>query len=189
MSEKDRKRVAVHEAGHALATYYLLGREKLEKISIIPRGMALGVTKQRQEEDRYLFTSKELKDELVVLLAGRAAEEIVLKDISSGAANDLERATYITEKMIRELGMAELLGIYTKHRETFLGNYVESEVYSEKTAQKIDEMKEKILQNAYQKAKEIIESKLNELSCVTENLLKKETINCNEFEEIIKAAK
>ena len=123
--------------------------------------MALGVTKQRHEEDRYLYTSKELKKELAVLLGGRVAEEIILKDSSSGASNDLERATYIAEKMIQELGMVEgLLGVYTKHRETLLGQYAEQEPYSEKTAQKMDQAKEKFLNDAYKQAKEILSEKL-----------------------------
>lgn len=186
ISVEEKNRIAVHEAGHAIVTYTLLGREKLEKISIIPRGMALGVTKQRQEEDHYLYTKKELKAELAILLAGRAAEEIVLKDISSGAANDLERATYIAEKMIYELGMADgLLGVYTKHRETFLGQYAEKESYSEKTAQKMDQAKEKLLADAYNQAKEILLKQLDKLDKVVKGLLNKETIDRDEFEKLI----
>jgi cell division protease FtsH len=183
---EEKKRVAVHEAGHALVTYYLSGREKLEKISIIPRGMALGITKQRHEEDRYLFTSKELKRELAILLAGRAAEEIVLQDVSSGAANDLERATDIVERMIQELGMTEeLLGVYAKRRQTFLGEYTDSESYSEKTAEKIDSLKEKILKDTYHQAKEILIKNLVQLNLVVERLLEKETIDREEFEKLI----
>ena len=161
MSKKEKEIVAFHESGHAIVATTLPGADPVRRISIIPRGIsALGYTLQLPTEDRYLMTRSELLDSLAVLLGGRVAEEIIFGEISTGAHNDLQRATDIATSMVKEFGMSETLGYVTFEKEKkplFLpSSMFSSKEYSEETAKKIDEEVKRIIDQTYEKAKEVL---------------------------------
>jgi len=166
--------------------------ERVHRVSIIPRGIsALGYTLQLPTEDRYLMTKGELIEKLCVLLGGRAAEEIVFKEISTGAQNDLQRATDIARKMVVNYGMSETLGPITFGRGgdlTFLktDGLMNRSEYSEKTAIEIDEEVKRIINQAYQKAKDILERKKDKLHKLSSLLLKKEVLEGDELRKVLK---
>ena len=154
MREKEKRIVAYHEAGHALVGNLLPNADPIHKVSIIPRGSAaLGYTLQLPLEDRYLTTRSELMDRLTVLLAGRASEELIFNEISTGAQNDLSQATHIVRKMITEYGMSEKLGpvaLHTGTEEVFLGrDLLKERNYSEKLAYEVDKEVTRIIEEAY----------------------------------------
>ncbi len=194
MNEKEKEIVAYHESGHALVAKLLPNCDPVHKVSIIPRGSAaLGYTLQLPTEDRYLVSKSELMERLSVLLAGRVAEELIFKDVTTGAQNDLERATKIARQMVTEFGMSESLGPITlgrKEHQVFLGRDIaEDRNYSDEVAYQIDKEVEKIIENAYNRAKEILVKNKRKLKKIAENLLEKETLEGEELDNLLKGAK
>ncbi len=189
ISEKEKRLVAYHEAGHAIVAYNLPHTDKLHKISIIPRGRAGGYTLLLPEEDRNYITRSYMLDEVATLLGGRVAEAMILKDISTGAQNDLERASNILRKMITEYGMSEELGPLTyghKSEEVFLGRDINRDRnYSDAIAYAIDQEASQFMENSYKKAEGILQSNMERLHLVASVLIEKETIDADEFEEIM----
>ncbi|MCS7200204.1 MAG: ATP-dependent zinc metalloprotease FtsH [Caldimicrobium sp.] len=177
---EEKKRIAYHEAGHAIVASVLTPKEKVHRVSIIPRGIAaLGYTLQLPEEERYLLTKEELLAKIAVLFGGRVAEELYFKEISTGAQNDLEKATELARAMVMDYGMSETLGPQTfrKREALFLDiPYRERELISEETARLIDQEIAKILKSCYDKSKNIIESKRQKLEALVEELLKREVL-------------
>jgi cell division protease FtsH len=190
MSKKEQEIIAYHESGHALVAESVPHADKVHRISIIPRGIAaLGYTLQLPTEDRYLVTRSELMDKLAVLLGGRVAEETVFKEVSTGAQNDLEKASNIARSMVKEFGMSERLGPITFERERRplfleLGGLPKSE-FSEETAKIIDEEVKKIMSDTYTRVKEIIAKKRDKLDILAKLLLEKEVIEGDELRKII----
>ena len=181
MSKKEKEIVAFHESGHAIVASLVPNADPVHRISIIPRGIAaLGYTLQLPTEDRYLMTKSELLDRLAVLLGGRVAEEIVFGEISTGAHNDLQRATDIATSMVKEYGMSERLGYVTFEKENkpfFLPSALGgSREYSEDTAQQIDEEVKKIVDETYRRVKEILTSKKDKMEELARLLLEKEVV-------------
>jgi cell division protease FtsH len=194
MNEKEKEIVAYHESGHALVAKLLPNGDPVHKVSIIPRGSAaLGYTLQLPTEDRFLISKSELMQRLSVLLGGRVAEEIIFKDITTGAQNDLERATKIARQMVTEFGMSETIGPMTlgrKEHQIFLGRDIsEDRNYSDEIAFQIDKEVEKIIENAYSKAKEILIKNKRKLKKVATTLLQKETLEGEELDSLMKGAK
>ncbi len=189
ISEKEKKLVAYHEGGHAIVSYFLPHTDKLHKISIIPRGRAGGYTLLLPEEDRNYITRSYLLDEITTLLGGRVAEALVLNDISTGAQNDLERASSIVRKMITEYGMSEELGPITfghKSEEVFLGRDISRDRnYSDAIAYAIDKEASAYIESSYQKAEDILKENMDKLHQVAARLIEQETMEAEEFEEIM----
>lgn len=189
ISEKEKRLVAYHEAGHAVVAYYLPHTDKIHKISIIPRGKAGGYTLLLPEEDRNYITRSYMLDEVTTLLGGRVAEAMVLKDISTGAQNDLERASSILRKMITEYGMSEELGPLTyghKSEEVFLGRDINRDKnYSDAIAYAIDKEASQYMETSYRKAEVILEEQMDYLHKVAAKLIEQETIAADEFEIIM----
>jgi cell division protease FtsH len=191
MSDKERRIVAYHESGHAIVASVLPGLDPVHKISIVQRGFgALGYTMQLPLEDRYLLTREDLLSQLSVLLAGRSAEEIAFGRISTGAQNDLQRATDIARSMVTEFGMSDLLGAvnYNGHqRPVFLENPFASERgnYSEETALKIDAEVKRILGEAHETARRVLRERRATLDALSERLLEKEVIEAEELKGIM----
>jgi len=192
-SEKEKKISAYHEAGHALVSLSLPHTEPVRKVSIVARGLAAGYTLKLPKEDKHFRTKKEFLDELAVLLGGWCAEKLVFKDISTGAANDLEVASNLARKLIKEYGMSEKLGpvVFGKKEElVFLGKeFGEERDYSEKTAQEIDKEVSKLIKNAQKKAENILRKKKKTLEKIAKALIKKETLEKEELEKLVKRAK
>ena len=193
MSEKEKKITAYHEAGHAVVTKLLPSQDPVHQISIIPRGRAGGYTMSLPEEDRYYMTKQKMLDEIVVLLGGRAAEKIVLDDISTGASNDIERASKIARNMVMRYGMSDKLGPITfgaSQEEVFLGrDFGSQRNYSEKIAAEIDEEVKRIVTTGYDKAEELLTANMDKLHTTAKLLLEKEKIDAEEFEEIFTGKK
>ena len=190
MSKKEKEIVAFHEAGHAIVASLLPNADPVRRISIIPRGIsALGYTLQLPTEDRYLMTKTELVDRLTVLLGGRVAEEIIFGEISTGAHNDLQRATDIATSMVKEYGMSEKMGYVTFEKEKkplFLpSSLISSREYSEDTARQIDEEVKRIVDESHQSAKEILTAKKNELGELARLLLEKEVVEEADLKKIL----
>jgi cell division protease FtsH len=190
MNEKEKHIVAYHESGHALVAMNVPTADPVNKVSIIPRGIAaLGYTQQLPTEDRYLMTREELLDRLCVLLGGRVAEEIIFKDISTGAQNDLQRATDIARSMVTEYGMSEKLGLvtYTKEkRPLFLDTgFAPAKEYSEETAQEIDAEVSRLMEECHQRVRTILTEKRAQLETISKTLLEKETILGDELQELL----
>jgi cell division protease FtsH len=193
MSKKEKEIVAFHESGHAIVASILPNTDQVRRISIIPRGIsALGYTLQLPTEDRYLMTKSELLDRLAVLLGGRVAEEIIFGEISTGAHNDLQRATDIATSMVKEFGMSEKLGYVTFEKEKkplFIpSSLFSSKEYSEETAKKIDEEVKKIIDEAYHKVKEILMDKKDKLEGLAHLLLEKEVVEEADLKKILQAS-
>lgn len=193
MNQKEKEIVAFHETGHALMAESLPTTDPVHKISIIPRGIsALGYTLQLPTEDRYLMTKRELLDRIAVLLGGRAAEEIVFGEISTGAQNDLHRATDIAQNMVKEYGMSAKFGPITfekDRRPMFLQEVSppSSRDFSEATARKIDEEVQQIISDTYQRAITTLEEKRDKLDGIAKRLLEKEVIEAAELREMMAA--
>ena len=190
MSKKEKEIVAFHESGHAIVASLLPNSDPVHRISIIPRGIsALGYTLQLPTEDRYLMTKSELLNRLAVLLGGRVAEEIVLGEISTGAHNDLQRATDIATSMVKEYGMSERLGYVTfeKEKKPFFipSSLVSSREYSEDTAKQIDEEVKKIVDEAYHRVKEILTATRDKLEELARLLLEKEVVEEGDLKKIL----
>ena len=188
INSKEREIVAYHEAGHALVAERVETADPVHKISIIPRGVAaLGYTQQLPTEDRYLLQRGELEDRIAVLLGGRAAEQIIFNEISSGASNDLERATDIARQMVTQLGMSEAVGLVTfvRQRGTFLQPQEQSRDYSESTAQTIDSEVRKLLSDGYERALDILQRDRQFLEAIARRLLDKEVMDREELRELL----
>jgi cell division protease FtsH len=190
MNEKAKRLTAYHEAGHAVSNFYLDHVDPVHQISIIPRGMAGGYTLHRPTEDKNYTSKNEMLDSLVGLLGGRVAEALVIGDVSTGASNDIERATEIARSMVTKYGMSDKLGPIAfgdQSNEVFLGkdfNHVRN--YSESVASQIDEEIERIVKDAYSRTKEILSEHIDKLHAVAQVLLKEEKIDGKEFEAIMK---
>ncbi|MEL7567037.1 MAG: ATP-dependent zinc metalloprotease FtsH [Dehalobacterium sp.] len=190
ISEYERKLVAYHEAGHAVIAYLLPNTDPLHKVSIIPRGRAGGYTLLLPKEDRNYMTKSQMQDQVVMLLGGRMAEALVLKEVSTGAQNDLERATEIVRKMITQYGMSEELGPLTfgrRQEQVFLGRDISQERnYSEAIAFSIDKEARRMIDEAYGKTRKMLEENMDRLQAVAKTLMEKETLEAEEFSELMK---
>ena len=180
MSEAERTTIAYHESGHALVGHVLDNADPVHKISIISRGQALGYTMQLPAEDHFLKTRREMLDELAVFLGGRVAEELMCTDITSGASNDLERATKLAREMVTRLGMSEELGTQVfgeAQHQVFLGrDYADHQDYSEETARRIDTEVQRIMREAHERAAEILSARRDQLDLMAKVLLERETV-------------
>ena len=187
-SEKENRLVSYHEAGHAVVSHYLTTQDPVHQISIVPRGMAGGYTMYRPTEDKNFMSKTEMEENIVSLLGGRVAEALILNDISTGASNDIERATQIARSMVTKYGMSDRIGTLTlgsSQNEVFLGrDFAQSKEYSEETAAIIDEEVKKIVDKAYNEAKQILTEHVDKLHAVAGVLLEKEKIEADEFEAI-----
>lgn len=189
ISDKEKKVIAAHEAGHTIVAKRSKYSDPVHKVSIIPRGPALGYTMQLPLEDKYLTTKSEILDKLVILLGGRAAEEILFDEITTGAHDDLSRATAYARKMVAELGMSAKLGpisVQTDESEVFLGRDISRHKnYSEELAREIDSEVSMLVKDSYRKAKDILTSNKQELQTLIERLLEKEVVEAKEINEIL----
>ncbi|HEY45727.1 MAG: cell division protein FtsH [Anaerolineae bacterium SM23_ 63] len=188
ISEEEKHIVAYHEAGHAVVAHVIPEADPVHKVSIIARGMMGGFTLALPEEDRTLISRNKMKADMAFMLGGRAAEEIVFNDITSGASNDLERVTKLARSMVTRMGMSDLLGpmVYGQKDELiFLGREIsEQRDYSESVAEKIDIEVRQLVQEAYEKAKTLLNNYRTQLDAVAERLIEVETIDRAEFEQI-----
>lgn len=189
LSPEEKRVVAFHETGHAVVSTALPSGDVVHRISVVSRGMALGYNVQLPEKDKYLQRKSELLNKISSLLGGRAAEEVIIGEVSTGAANDLERATDIARKMVRAYGMSEKLGPLTFGKETeliFLGKELgEERNYSEKTADVIDSEVRKIVENCYERAKKVIENQIHIVKDIASALLEKETLQGEELRSFL----
>ncbi len=188
MNEKEKTLTAYHEAGHAIITRLLPSQDPVHQISIIPRGRAGGYTMSLPAEDKYYHTKGEMLDSILVLLGGRAAEKIKLDDISTGASNDIERATKIARQMVTKFGMSDNLGpinLGSEHDEVFIGrDFVQNKGLSEKLASEIDDEVRNIIDTSYAKCIKMLQDAEDKLELVTRALMEKEKLDGAEFEAI-----
>jgi cell division protease FtsH len=188
-SEKERKITAYHEMGHALVGYYLEGTDEVHKISIVSRGQALGYTISLPAEDRYLTTKGTLMDQMAMTLGGRAAEELVFNEVTTGAANDIERITSTAKQMIMRFGMSEKLGprvLGRNHDMPFLGREMGAEPdYSEEIAKEIDDEIRRVIEEAHDKATTVLRDHMEELHQLSAILIERETIDKSQFERLL----
>nr|AHZ59608.1 clan MA family M41 FtsH endopeptidase-like metallopeptidase [Trichomonas vaginalis]AHZ59609.1 clan MA family M41 FtsH endopeptidase-like metallopeptidase [Trichomonas vaginalis]AHZ59610.1 clan MA family M41 FtsH endopeptidase-like metallopeptidase [Trichomonas vaginalis] len=193
VSEKERKLTAVHESGHAIVSRLLPEEDSVHMITIIPRGMAGGFTAYLPEDDVSFMTKRKMEASIVSLLGGRVAESLVLDDISTGASNDIERATKIARAMVTHYGMSEKLGTInydSSENEVFIGRDLgRSRDYSERTAAEIDDEVTRIINEAYTKCKKLLSDNLDKLLALSDALLEKETIYSKDFEKIFNGEK
>ena len=189
ISDEEKEIIAHHEAGHALVMKMLPGCDPVHKVSIVSRGMALGYTMPLPQDDRYLMQRSKFEDELAGLLGGRAAEELVFSDVTTGASNDLERATRLARKMVTEYGMSEKLGPLTfgrKEELVFLGREIgEQRNYSEEVAQAIDEEVRRLINQAHETALHILRENKDKLVALAKRLIEVETLDGGDLEAIM----
>lgn len=187
-SQKENKLVAYHEAGHAVVSRYLPTQDPVHQISIVPRGMAGGYTMYRPTEDKSFMSKTEMEENIVSLLGGRVAEKLILDDISTGASNDIERATKIARSMVTKYGMSDRIGammLGSSQEEVFLGrDFAQGKEYSEETASLVDTETKRIIDKAYEQAIDILNTHIDKLHAVAKVLLEKEKIEGEEFDEI-----
>ena len=187
-SEKEKKLVAYHEAGHAVVSRFLPTQDAVHEISIVPRGMAGGYTMYQPTEDKSFMSKTEMQEQIVSLLGGRAAEALIFDDISTGASNDIERATKIAQALVTKYGMSQRIGTITlgsDQEEVFIGrDFAQEKTYSEATASIIDEEMKKIIDGSYASATRILQNNVEKLHAVAQVLLEKEKITGEEFEAI-----
>ena len=192
ISEKEKEMVAYHEVGHAIVSELLPNADPVHKVSVLPRGMALGYTMQLPAQDKYLTTRSELLDDVAGLLGGRVAEEMVFSEVSTGAHNDLERATEIVRAMVCEYGMSEKIGPLTlgkRHGNPFLGrDLMEDRNYSEEVAHEIDKEIRSTMDAAYERAKSILRENREKMDTIVKVLLERETLEREEFEALMEGA-
>ncbi len=192
ITENERRLTAYHEAGHAVLTKLVGKNSTVHKVSIIPRGRAGGFTMSTPDEDNIYASKNEMLDQIIIMLAGRAAEELTMDDISTGASNDIERATNIARQMVKKYGMSDIIGpvSYDEGGEVFIGrDFGHSKNYSEKTAAEIDDEVRNILIKQYNRTKELLEGHMDILKKLAELLLEKETVNGSEFESLFETEK
>ena len=187
-NEKENKLVAYHEAGHAVVSRFLQTQDPVHQISIVPRGMAGGYTMYRPTEDKNFMSKTEMEETIVSLLGGRVAESLILNDVSTGASNDIQRATQIARNMVTKYGMSDRIGtimLGSGQEEVFLGrDFAQAKEYSEETAAVVDEEVKKIVDNAYRRAEQILKENIDKLHAVAGVLLEKEKIDGEEFDAI-----
>jgi cell division protease FtsH len=192
LSEEEKRTTAYHEAGHALVARMIPGTDPVHKVTIIPRGRALGLTMQLPTDDRYTFPREFLYNNIAILMGGRAAEEVVLNRITTGAGNDIERATDLARKMICEWGMSDKLGPLTfgkKDEEIFLGREIATRRdYSETTAIEIDNEVKRLVMDNYERAKNILRDNIKALRAIAEALLEREVLDAPEIDKLIAGA-
>ncbi len=192
LSDEERRNTAYHESGHALVARMLPGTDPVHKVTIIPRGMALGLTQQVPDEDRHSYSRQWLLNTLAILYGGRVAEELILNEITTGAGNDIEKATELARKMVCEWGMSDAVGPVQFKKaddEPFLGLDIQSgRDYSEDTAVSIDREVKRILMEAYSRAKSILKANLDTLHSMASALLEREVLDAKEIEEIMAAS-
>jgi cell division protease FtsH len=190
ISDEEKRNTAYHEAGHALVAKLLPGADPIHKVTIIPRGMALGLTQQLPIDEKHTYNKEYLLNNLVILFGGRVAEELVLNHMTTGAGNDIEKATDLARRMVCEWGMSEKLGPMTfgkKEEEIFLGrDFTQKVDYSESTAIEIDAEVRRIIQDSYYKAKDLLKTNLRLLHKVAESLLEKEVLDGSEIDAIVR---
>jgi cell division protease FtsH len=189
ISDEEKRNTAYHESGHALVARLLPGTDPIHKVTIIPRGRALGLTQQLPEDEKHTYPKKYLLNNIAILLGGRAAEELILKDFTTGSGNDIERATNLARKMVCEWGMSEAMGPLTygkKEEQIFLGReFATHKDYSEDTAQRIDGEVSRIVSESYDKARQLLLDHIDVLNKIASQLLEKEVLNTAELDEII----
>jgi cell division protease FtsH len=188
ISDKEKRMTAYHEAGHAIVAALLEHSDPLHKVTIIPRGMALGLTMQLPIDDKLSHDKKYLETRLAILMAGRIAEEIFLDQMTTGAGNDIERATEMAHKMVCEWGMSELgpLSFGKKDEQIFLGREIaQHRDYSEETAIKIDQQVRRLVENGYNTAKSVIEEHREAMVRIAEALLEREVLDGSEVVDLI----
>jgi cell division protease FtsH len=192
ISDEEKRTIAYHEAGHALVADFLPGTDPVHKVTIIPRGRALGLTQQLPTDDKYNYSKEYLVNRITILLGGRASEEIVLEQQTTGAGDDLEKATEIARKMVCEWGMSEKLGPLTfgKNEEhIFLGrDLARHKDYSEDTAILIDTEIRRIVTDCASKARQILEENLERLHALARALLERESLDGEEVSRILRAS-
>ncbi len=192
LTDQEKRTTAYHEAGHALMAKLIPGTDPVHKVTIIPRGRALGVTMQLPVDDRHSYSKEFLYNSLAILMGGRVAEELVFKQITTGAGNDIERATDLARKMVCEWGMSEELGPLTfgkKDEEIFLGREIATRRdYSEEIALKIDSEVKRLVTENYERAKRMLRENMAALKALAEALLEKEVLESSEIDQIIQGA-
>ena len=189
INEEEKKMIAYHEAGHTLVAKKTPGTDPIHKVSVIPRGAALGVTQQLPIDDRHLHSKEYAENNISVLMGGRIAEEIIFKQQTTGAGDDINKATDLARRMVCEWGMSDLgpLSFANQDREIFLGrDFVQQNKYSEKTAIDIDNEISKIVQRNFNRAKKVLEGNLDGLHALAKNLLERETLDSNQIDKILK---
>ncbi len=189
INTEEKKIVSYHESGHALLALLIPGADPLHKVSIIPRGIALGYTMRLPMEDRHIMTKKELLGKIIGILGGRASEDIIFRELSTGAMDDLEKATEIARDMVMRWGMSEDLGNVTfgkREEQIFLGrDIVEERNYSESTAVEIDREVRRIIEGCYKRAKEELSNNIDKLRMLAEKLLEKEVMDAEEVKKLV----
>ena len=189
ISIEERKNTAYHESGHALVARLLPGSDPIHKVTIIPRGMALGLTQQLPVDEKHTYPKQYLLNNITILLGGRAAEELILNEFTTGSGNDIERATNLARKMVCEWGMSEAMGPLSygkKEEQIFLGReFATHKDYSEETAQKIDKEVTRLVSDSYEKAKKLLSDHMDILNRIASALLEKEVLNTTELDEVI----
>ena len=191
MKEKDKLITSYHEAGHAIVSYFLPSQDEVHQISIIPRGMAAGYTMYRPADDRGHTTKTELTEQICSLLGGRVAEKLTQDDITTGASNDIQRATEIAQKMVMKYGMSEKLGpiVYGKdHDEVFLGRDLgTTQTYSDEIASEIDEEVKSIVEGQFEHAQKILTEHMNKLHEIAKYLFENEKMDADCFKAAMAA--
>jgi len=189
ISEEEKRTTAYHESGHAFVARLLPGTDPIHKVTTIPRGRALGITQQLPVDERHTYPKQYLMNALTILLGGRAAEELVLNDFTTGSGNDIERATNLARKMVCEWGMSENMGPLSygkKEEQIFLGReFATHKDYSEETAEKIDREVARLVSESYEKAKKLLADNLDTLHRLAAELLEKEVLTAEEIDRII----
>jgi cell division protease FtsH len=193
ISDEEKRTTAYHESGHALVGKLIPKADPVYKVTIIPRGLALGVTSFLPIEEKHTYSKEYLETKLIYLMGGRAAEKLVFDQLTTGAGNDIERATELARKMVCSWGMSEKMGPLTfgkKQEEIFLGREIaQHRDYSEKTAQYIDEEVRGIVERAYNQAEEILQGNLDKLHYLATALLEHEILDSEEIDIILKGEK
>jgi cell division protease FtsH len=193
ISDQEKRNTAYHEAGHTLVGQLLEGTDPIHKVTIIPRGRALGVTQTLPTEDRLSLTKVKAENNIAFLMGGRLAEEIIFNEKTTGAGNDIERATDLAKRMVCEWGMSDVMGPLAfgqKNEQVFLGKDIsQSRDYSEQTAQMIDREIKSIVEHNYQRAKELLIKNIDVLHRLAAALLEYETISGDEVAQIVKGQK
>jgi len=192
MPEWEKKNTAYHEAGHAIVAHMLPGHDPVHKITIVPRGRALGLTWTMPDEDKLSLTREAMLQQIAMLMGGRVAEEVALNSMTGGASNDIERATRMARQMVCDLGMSDALGPLAwgeRNDDPFLGGRsARLQTYSEQTAQRIDAEVKAIVSGCYRVAKEILTTNIHVLHRVAQNLVERETLDREEFQKIMAEA-
>jgi cell division protease FtsH len=193
LSDTEKKTTAYHEAGHTLVAARTKGADPVHKVTIIPRGQALGVTMQLPIDEKHGYSREYIEGRLAILMGGRAAEELIFDELTTGAGNDIEQATKIARKMVCEWGMSDVLGPMTfgkKNEEIFLGREIQSHRdYSEVTARMIDEEVVRVVRKAQSKAEEVLNNNINQLHNLAKALLEYETIDGDEVITVMEGEK